>query len=245
MFLRLTAAFLFVLSLHSQSFDAASVKPASIPVGGEGRNRSRIQYTPTSLTMLNVDVVSSVQWAYGVEYFQVSAPHIMTDAYDILAKTASPVPVSQLKLMLQELLAKRFKLGLHRETKDLPVYELIVAKGGSKLPPANDAASRPAIHAAESLPRIQGDAFVFQDASMSEFAAMLMQLRSVDLPVLDRTGIQGTFDIVLKSAPAVNREGDSAALFALIQDQLGLKLSAARAPIERIAIDHAEPPSGN
>jgi uncharacterized protein (TIGR03435 family) len=72
-----------------------------------------------------------------------------------------------------------------------------------------------------------------------------MQLRGVDLPVVDHTGITGTFDIELKSAPAATRDANTAALFDIIQDQLGLKLKSAKAPIEILVIDHAEKPSRN
>lgn len=224
------------------AFEAASIKPAAIPVGGEGRNRSRISYTPTSLTMLNVALSDCVQWAYGVAFFQISTEHLSPDSYDILATAGSPVPVSQLKKMLQDLLAQRFKLAIRHQSRMLPVYELVVAKGGPKLPTANAGAS---VHSAESLPRIQNDAFVFQDASLPEFAQMLTQLRGIDLPVVDRTDITGTYNIVLKSAPSATRDADSATLFALIEEQLGLKLTAAKAPIEVIVIDHAERPTEN
>ena len=227
------------------AFEVASVKPAAIPVGPEGGNRSRIEHTPNTLTMLNVALSDCVQWAYGVAFFQVSGAHLSTGSYDILAKAGASVPVSQLRMMLQDLLAKRFKLALHRETKMFPVYELVVAKGGPHLPAANAGASRSPVHAAESLPRIQNDSFLFSDASMTEFAQMLTQLRGIDLPVVDRTGITGTFDIVLKSAPSAAREADSGALFAIIQEQLGLKLAPAKAPIEVVVIDHAEKPSQN
>ena len=125
------------------------------------------------------------------------------------------------------------------------MYELVVAKGGSKLPAANANPSPPLVHAAESLPRIQDDSFLFPDASMAEFAQMLAQLRGIELPVVDRTGIVGNFDIVLKSGPSLAREGDTAGLFALIPAQLGLKLVSAKAPIEVIVIDHTEKPSEN
>jgi uncharacterized protein (TIGR03435 family) len=229
----------------AQAFEVASVKPAAIPVGREGGNRSRIEHTPNSLAMWNVTLSDCVQWAYGVAFFQVSAAHLGAESYDILAKAGASVPVSQLRMMLQDLLAKRFKLALHRETRMFPFYELVVAKGGPNLPAANAGASRPLVHAAESLPRIQNNSFLFSDASMTEFAQMLTQLRGIDLPVVDRTGITGTFDIVLRSAPSAVREADSAALFAIIQEQLGLKLAPAKAPMKIVVIDHAEKPSEN
>ena len=198
---------------QAQTFEVASVKPAAMPVVREGGNRTRIEHTPNSLTMLNVALSDCVQWAYDVAFFQVSASHLNPDSYDILAKAGTSVPVSQLRMMLQDLLANRFKLVVHRETRMLPAYELVVAKGGPKLPAANADTSSPQVHAAESLPRIKNDTLVFTDISMAEFAQMLTQLRGIDLPVVDRTGIAGTFDVVLKSAPSATRDGDSAALF--------------------------------
>uniref|UniRef100_Q027C8 Uncharacterized protein n=1 Tax=Solibacter usitatus (strain Ellin6076) TaxID=234267 RepID=Q027C8_SOLUE len=227
-----------------QAFDVASIKAAAIPIEHEGGNRSRIEHTPTSLSMRNVNLAECVQWAYGVAPFQISQAHPISESYDVLAKTSFPVPVSQLRQMLQNLLTKRFNLAVHRESRMLPVYELVVAKGGAKLPPPNAAAGAP-VRAAESLPRVRNDSFLFTDASLPEFARMLSQLRGIELPVIDRTGITGNFDIVLKSAPGLAREGDTAGLFALLTAQLGLKLVSAKAPTEVIVIDHAEKPSPN
>lgn len=229
----------------AQTFDVASIKIAVVPVGREGGNRSRIEHTPTSLTMLNVDLNRCVQWAYDVAPFQVSAAHENHGSYDIRAKSSASVSVGQLRTMLQDLLAKRFSLALHRETRMLPVYELVIAKGGPKLPPANTTTSAPRMRAAESLPRVQNDSFVFADASLPDFAQMFAQLRGVELPIVDRTGIKGNFDIVLKSAPSLAREGDAAGLFALLPEQLGLKLISAKAPIEVFVIDRSERPSEN
>jgi uncharacterized protein (TIGR03435 family) len=226
------------------AFEAASIKPAAIPVTREGGNRSRIEHTPVSLSMWNVSVRDCVQWAYGVASYQVPEEHMSADSYDILAKAGAPVPVGQLRIMLRDLLAKRFKVAIHREPRMLPVYELVVAKGGPKLPPAN-ASSGSVVRAAESLPRVRNDSFLFSDASMAEFAQMFGQLRGIELPVIDRTGIAGNYNIVLKNAPAAARDGDVSTLLALVQEQLGLKLAAAKAPIEVVVIDHAERPSGN
>jgi uncharacterized protein (TIGR03435 family) len=101
--------------------------------------------------MLNVDLRDCVQWAYGVASFQIADAHASPVSYDILAKSAVSVPVAQLRVMLQDLLPKRFQLTFHRETRMLPVYQLVVAKRG--------------------LPRVQGGSFVFDDTSMPEFAA--------------------------------------------------------------------------
>ena len=226
-------------------FEVASIRTAAVRPGREGGNRNRIEHTPNSLTMWNVTMNDCVQWAYDLASFQVSAPHVSSESYDILAKTGASAPVSQLRTMLQDLLAERFKLALHRETRMLPVYRLVIAKGGPNLPPANAGSSHPLVHTRESLPRVQDDSFIFVDASMADFAQMLAQLRGFDLPVVDGTGITGTFDIVLKSAPGPVREADTATTFALIQEQLGLKLVLAKSPVEVVVIDHADKPSGN
>jgi uncharacterized protein (TIGR03435 family) len=233
-----------VAIVNAQSFEVASIKPAAMwKTGGEGSGRSRIEYSRDSLTMRNVDLKECVQWAYGVEYYQIPAPNALDGtSYYILAKAAGAVPVSQLRLMLQQLLADRFKLTLHHETKPLPVYALTVAKGGPKLPAKNDVVD----HAMESLPRVQDGSFLFPEASMTEFATKLSLLRGMDRPVVDQTGITGFFDIVLKgAADAVRNPEGGASLFTLVQEQLGLKLVTTKAPVEIVVIDHAEKPSEN
>jgi uncharacterized protein (TIGR03435 family) len=100
------------------AFEVASIKLSAIPVGREGGNRAQIEHTPNSLTMLNVALSDCVPWAYGVASFQLSAPHLSTDTYDILAKTGTPAPVSELRMMLQDLLSKRFKLALPQRNKN-------------------------------------------------------------------------------------------------------------------------------
>jgi len=167
-------------------------------------------------------------YVYQVEQYQISGQDALTgNRYDILAKAAGAAPVSQLRLMLQQLLADRFKLSLRRDTKSLPIHALTVAKGGPRLPAVkND----DGYHAVERLPRIQNDSFLFQDTSMPEFAAKLTILRGIDRPVVDKTGITGFFDIALKSAPSAMLQENGPSLFTLIQEQLGLKLVPEKAP---------------
>lgn len=234
---------LAVTGMWSAQFEAASIKPASVPVNREGGNRSKIEHTPTTLRMWNVSVNECVQWAYGVMGFQVSEAHASSDSWDILATAGRAVPVSEMRVMLQDLLAQRFRLVLHREQRMLPVNELVVTKGGPKLPPAKPASQT--VHSADSLPRVRDDAFVFADATLADFAMMFGKLRGIDLPVIDHTGIAGTFDIVLKGAPAAARDGDGGALFALVQEQLGLKVAAAKVPFEVLVIDRVQRPAEN
>src|SRR5262249_35906513 len=110
---------LFLLAAHAQissSFEVASVKvnPLAAP-GGEGSTRDAIQVTPTTLSMHNVTLRSCIRWAYDVKDFQIVAPDWLTaDRYDITAKNSESVPIERLRLMLQTLLAERFKLSTHR-----------------------------------------------------------------------------------------------------------------------------------
>jgi hypothetical protein len=164
---------------RASAFDVASIKPSAIwKAGGEGSRRSKIEYSPKSLSMWNIDLTECVQWAYGVRFYQISGQGFPgSERYDILAKTENAVPVKQLRDMLQELLEKRFQLRLHREMKVLPVYQLVVARGGPRLPKPKDGAGLSPIQATESLPRVQDGGFVFHNASLAEFAAKLSLLR--------------------------------------------------------------------
>jgi uncharacterized protein (TIGR03435 family) len=232
---------------QAATFEVASIRPNSIwKAGGEGNSRSKIEFTPDSLTMRNVDLSECVQWAYGVQFYRISGLSSLTaERYDIFAKAEGPVPLSQLEVMLQDLLAKRFNLTLHRETKMLGVYELVAAKGGPKLPtPKADGDMSPS-HSSESLPRVEDGNFVFRDTSMPEFAEKLSQLREMDRPVVDRTGVKGVFDITLKGAASAMLQPDGPSLFTLVKEQLGLKFVSAKAPIEVLVIDRAEKPSVN
>ena len=228
-----------------RAFDVASVRPSSINrSGAEGSKRSRIEYSPLSLSMWNVDLVACIQWAYGVRDYQISGPGFPESGrYDIVAKIGSPASQSEMRMMLQDLLGKRFELKIHRESRMLPVYGLVVAKGGPKLPaPKPDASPT---HSSESLPRIENDSFVFYDASMAEFAAKLSLLRGIERPVVDRTGIPGIYDVTLKSAPSAILQPDGPSLFTLVEEQLGLKLVPEKSPIEVLVVDHVAKPSAN
>jgi uncharacterized protein (TIGR03435 family) len=230
----------------AQSFAVASVRPAAAwKAGGEGSMRSQTQYFADSLTMRNVDLGEMVQWAYALQPHQISGQDALGGRrYDIRAKSGNPVALSQLRIQLQGLLAARFRLKVHQEQKKTSVYELVVSKGGSKLP-TNKADQLPPTFARESLPRVLDGNFVFLNTSIGEFADRLTHLRGIDRPVLDRTGIQGIYDITLKSAASAILQADGPSLFTLIQEQLGLKLVAAKDNINVLIIDHVEEPSEN
>ena len=232
---------------YAEAFEVASVRPAAAwKAGGEGSQRSRIQYSPLTLTMRNVDLSDCVQWAYGVKFYQISGPDSLNaEHYDIQAKAEGSVTPGQLRVMLQDLLAKRFRLQLHRETKMIPVYDLVVAKGGPKLPAPKSGADLSPAHASESLPLVEDGNFVFRDTSITDFAGKLSLLRGIDRPVVDQTRIQGVFDITLKSAASALLDPDGPSLFTLVREQLGLRLVPAMKRLEILVIDRIEKPSEN
>lgn len=240
-----TACFVATV-LAAQTFEAATVKVSSHnPSNGEQRSRSKIEFTPTTLRMTNVTVRDCVQWAYHARFFEVTGPgSIDGERYDILARTFEPAAEAQMRRMLQALLGERFKLALHRETKTMSVFELVVDKGGPKLPPPKPEGPNPQVHSAESLPLVRDGSFIFQSATISEFAGKLSMLRGVDAPVIDKTGIPGSYDIILNGAAEAVRAGDGASIPEFVR-QIGLKMVAAKDPVEAIVVDSASRPSEN
>jgi uncharacterized protein (TIGR03435 family) len=227
----------------ARGFEVASIRLSAGRQGGEGSNRSHIEYTPTSVRLRNVDVAEAVEWAYNVKYYQLDQfwkPRM--GPYDIEARTETSASVPQLRLMLRNLLTERFKLTLHWETKETAVYELRIAKGGPKLPKPN---ADSAAHALEKLPRIVDGSFLFADASMDWFAVQLSQLAGIERPVVDRTDIEGYYDILLKSAANAIRDPNGPSIAILLEEQLGLKLVSARAPMQILVIDRVEKPTEN
>ncbi len=155
----------------------------------------------------------------------------------------------KLRQMLQNLLAERFQLKLHPETKEMPVYALVVAKNGPKLEE-----SKSPDHAGL---RFGGGQISFQDAPMEMVVAMLTRL--TDRDVVDRTGLKGSYDFTLQWTPdrsqfggfrpgggnAAPPEPSGPSIFTAIQEQLGLKLEGTKAPVTVYTIDHAEHPSAD
>jgi uncharacterized protein (TIGR03435 family) len=155
--------------------------------------------------------------------------------------------------MLQKLLVERYKLTFHRDKKELSVYVLTVAKTGPKLTKSQwDPNGLPGLffHA-------PGDMHV-TNANLADFAGV-MQQDVLDRPVLDQTGLAGRFDFTLKWTPDDSQfagmtakippptDGANAPpnLYTAIQEQIGLKLDATKAPTEVLVIDHVEKPSEN
>ena len=189
--------------------------------------------------------------AYDITDRQISGgPNWLdSDTYDIYAKAERPTSREQIYLMLQTLLADRFKLSLHRETRELPVYALVVEKGGPKLKLHENADSvQPSIKAGAK------SGLVFQNVPLSRLAWFLST--QVDRTVLDQTGIKGSYDFDLEWTPdpsakdhtldnSSGPEPFSTSIFSAVREQLGLKFESQRGPVLFLSVEHVEKPSGN
>lgn len=227
-------------------FEVASIRPAAIAAaGGEGSLRSRIQCTPDGLTMENIDLNEMIEWAGNLQDYQLKGLERLDGVrYDVRARAEGRAAVATIRMMLQNLLSTRFKVRLRHEQKTTAVYELMVAKGGARLG-KNKADSLPLAYPRESLPRVVDGGFVFSNVSMTEFAQQLSELRGIDLPVVDRTGIEGVYDVTLKLAATAMLDPDGPSILTLIQQQLGLKLVSAKAPMDVVVVEHVENPTAN
>ena len=194
----------------------------------------------------NVDLVTLIRIAYGIHEKQiVDAPDwLARTRYDIQGVPDLPgVPsFEQTREMYRKLLADRFHLVFHRETRELPVYALTIAKGGPNLKSAGPGETMNTGNSGSPGERITR----FRSMSMPDFALNMDLIE--DRPVVDRTGLAGRFDFTLRWSTDVAHatEPDAApSLFTAIKEQLGLRLDAVKGPVEVFAIDHVERPSAN
>ena len=241
----LATAFALTLALgHSQTpptpraeFEVASIKPATVDPRDA---RPKMSCSPDGrLLSTGAPLKYVIEWAYDVRT-DFTAPDWASeggDRYNIEAKSGGPVSQAQCRLMTQALLEERFKLKSHRETKEMPVFNLVLARSGSKLTPAK----------ADGQP---GDGVWQRGQQVSRrgwepwmLAAILQSIPAVGRPVIDKTGLKGLFEFRLDYA--VRPDEDRPDIFRALQDQLGLKLESARGPVEFFVIDHIEKPSEN
>ena len=191
----------------------------------------------------NLTLRQLLAFAYGLHGSQISGPDwIETEGYDITAKTKSPATKAQHRPMLRAFLEDRFKLTSHRETKELPVYWLVVAEGGPKLRDPTDEEAFHAAHEGKSLFKPGTNALHNPELDLPGFAELLG--RPLDRSVLDKTGIKGRYWFQLEWEAPPGSFGQAALLTAL-PEQLGLKLEEKTALIDTLVIDHVEKPAEN
>lgn len=233
--------------------EVATVKPSRPDEGfslGAGQGGANI-FSTTGTTVRTL-----IQFANGVHPRQITGPAwIDSERYAVTIKAdqeGSP-NIPQMRILMQKLLADRFKMVTHREKKELSIYALTIAKGGPKLaahpgPPSNQWGY------GFGLGSING-----RNSTMTEFAGWL-QANLMEQPVVDRTGLTDRYDFSLRYTPdastrltnvpnAVARPQNDADpqpdLFTAFQQQLGLKLESTRGPVDIVIVDSIERPSEN
>ncbi len=239
------------LTLPAQTqptFDAASIKPDKGCPGPYGRN------PPGRMVMNCYSIQELVAFSWGLRNDQVVG-QFFSDRYDIEATMDAATPINQIYgPMLQALLEDRFALQLHRENRDLPIYNLVVAKGGVKMPAATgDCVVSPA-DGGPPLPPSNGRVFFCNHPNSGPrtvegkgitLKALSDTLSRTELnrSVVDKTGLTGAFDVNLKWAADLSEPGADPSVFTALQEQLGLRLDASRGPVEVLVIDRVEKPT--
>lgn len=265
-------------------FEVASVKPCR---NDPGRMRAAGESSPGRLStgcdlLVDDNNLGLIQRAYvrfagghanplGVLAIKGGPAWIHSEMYQIDARAEGhPSRETMLGPMLQALLEDRFKLKIHRETREGPVYALTLAKGGSKLKPFKEGGCTPTPltfpvpppapgqRYCKAMISLRSPAVEAEGSTLGEFSKLLNLV--LDRPVIDQTGIAKRFDIHLEfsrdeatpglngpapDAPAAASDPTGPTIFTAIQEQLGLKLVTAKGPIELLVIDHIEKPSAN
>lgn len=250
-------------------FDVASIKPNksenSPPRIGPMRGGR--------FTMTNGPILAVLQTTYGLRDFQIiGAPGwLMSEHYDIEAEADGDPPFNTMKMMLQTLLEDRLQLKSHWETRQLPIYALVVAKPG-KLQPA-EAECKPATppppgSRSHAVPCGQivflNNSRTGLNNSMTGRSVTIAQMTTplsalTRRMVIDKTGITGKYDINVQfslerhpiippagnSSPVPEADSDAPSLFTALEEQLGLRLQADKGPVDVLVIDHIERPTEN
>jgi uncharacterized protein (TIGR03435 family) len=255
----------------ARHFEAASVKPSSSADKRLLYNMSNV-VAGGQFTVSNVTVKRLIQDAYRIKQFQISGGPgwVGSELFDIAAKPDGPVSLEQFQNMLQSLLAERFQLAIKSDTKEMPVYALVVAKNGPKFKAAHE--SDPNIVDLNGRPLPQGTGraritiirrgrLTTQGTDMASLADSLANF--LGRTVLDKTGLTGIYDLKLEWKPDENQvamfgamgvpEGfgapppdwDGPSLFTALDEQLGLKLDSQKGPVDIFTIEHIERPSAN
>jgi uncharacterized protein (TIGR03435 family) len=251
-------------------FEVASIK---LNKSGDGRGMTNAGRGGRFIAT-NVPLQLVITLAYGVKDFQISgAPAWLTsERYDIEAKAEGDPGFDAVRPMLQTLLEDRLQFKYHRETKELPVYALVVAKAGKLHQAEGECGPRPNVPPPPPEPGKMptppcGGAFMgpgllnAQKVPMTQVVDILGRL--TNRIVLDKTNLTGKYDINLEYTPEQGQlqappggappglpplppvDPNGPSLFTALQEQLGLKLESQKGPVETIVIDHIERPSEN
>jgi uncharacterized protein (TIGR03435 family) len=233
-------------SAGREEFDVASVRQNT----SVGQSITGLEFLPggrVRATNYPVALVIADAYDVGIREIVWNDKPSMALRLDIDARAGTNVSNRQLRAMLQSLLADRFKLAMHSETREMPVYALVAPNGGRRLKPSPSDRKCPE----EPCGRVGGgptSGLIGRDADMATLAETLSLF--LDRHVLDQTGLKGRYDITVSAWASrdastgrpVSGPSDTS-LFTLIEDELGLKLESSRGPRPVYVVDRLEPPT--
>ena len=244
--MRTVAVLSFIVAITSDPYAQQSTfEVASVKLNTSGDSRSGY-YTGTGrFTGTNVTLRSLIQYAFHVQDWQlVNAPDWAgRERYDVVAKTEGDVEDDVRRVMMQSLLAERFQIAVHRDTRELPIYALVLARNDQKPGPGltkveTDCGADCGTSVNESS---RAATLTARGATIQALATRLSD--SVNRVVVDRTNLSGGFDITLNWTPDQSASTSGPSLFTAIQEQLGLKLESTRGPVDVVVVDRVERPT--
>jgi uncharacterized protein (TIGR03435 family) len=228
------------------AFDVAAIHPHQGPL----HTIMGFSSSGPRLRLEGYNQIQLVMEAYNLKPYQVSMPKTGQQGdvyYDIVAVAegeAAPTK-DEFRRMLQTLLAQRFNLKFHLETREMPVYALVVGKNGTKFNKSASGASDSGLIGVHG----RNQTIAVPRESMESLADNIPNVFMVDRPVVDRTSLTGTYDINLEATPEFrirrDPQPDDLSVFTAVQEQLGLKLEPTNAAVPVMVIDHIEKPSDN
>ena len=241
----------------SAVFKAVSIKPTKKPASDMVGEWLKQDHVTSVFTATNAPLVELVKFAYDLDNSQISGgpDWVTSEGYDVTAKIDS-VNEAQIRLAFQKVLAEQFKLRSHRETKDLPVYELVVGKYGPRL---REVPPNKVVPGNTRMIMNEPGHLVAKQISVEALVRVLSY--STGRLVVDKTGLKGFYDFALdwqknpeiagETGVAGAEQEDAptpdvvASLVAAVPEQLGLEMKAQTDPIETLIIDHAEELAGD
>jgi len=219
--------------LGAQSFEVVSIKANHSGSGGSSAPR----LTKGRLTATNTTVKWMIEVAWGLNDQQVTGPAwIEADRFDLAGTAPAGVTDTEIKPMLQGMLKERFGFVSHMETREMPIYNLVVAKEGLKIKPFDPQKIPP------EPPRMPGTwGTMYNTGTLAQLANNLAGLSG--RPVVDKTGLEGRYYCRVQYSQTGTAAADldqAPDIFGAVQQQLGLRLEPARGPVEMLVVDHIE-----
>jgi uncharacterized protein (TIGR03435 family) len=231
-----------------QAFEVASIRTRTDGTGDIWTIKPfRFDVSGPSVLIENFRLCDLITYAHDIKDYELFGEPRWADIdrYNISAKAPEGVTLTReaARPLMRALLADRFGLKVHVETKEIPVYALVVAKGGSKLKESTPGAEKRLMLQSKGKSALM----TVTAGDMTQLAEQFSRRNKVDRPVVNRTDLAGTYDYKLEwgDDTAAAAEPGVVSVFTAFQEQLGLKLEPTKAPVRVLIVDRAEKPSDN